>query len=115
MLLLPVLVFEPELVRDPALPVLPRSSALLLISPIDPEELLEASCCVWKHWRGGPRRGGPSHCVLWVVLEHTGELEVKVWARGVDARQRSMQRKEAGACSCVGRMLRPLESSSGVS
>lgn len=53
--------------------------------------------------------------MLWVVLEHTGKLEDKVWARGVDARQRSMQRKEAGACSCVGRMLHPLESSSGVS
>lgn len=58
---------------------------------------------------------GPSQGLVWVVLEHTGQLEVKAQAQGVDARQRSMQRKEAGACSCVGRMLHPLESSSRVS
>lgn len=50
--------------------------------------------------------------MVWVVLELRGELEVKAQPRGVDARQRSVQRKEAGACSCTGRML---ESSSRVS
>lgn len=66
MLLLLVLGLEPELVRDPALPVLPRSSAQLLISAVDPEEPLEASCCVWKHWRGGPQGKVPA--TAWFAL-----------------------------------------------
>lgn len=37
------------------LPVLPRAASAL-ISPTDPEDLLEASYCVWECWRG-PQQG----------------------------------------------------------
>lgn len=55
MMVLPIL---PGLLRAPAMPVIPRAaSASVLISPTDPEDLLEASYCVWECWREGPQQG----------------------------------------------------------
>lgn len=70
MMVLPII---PGLLRAPAVPVIPRAaSASVLISPTDPEDLLEASYCVLEVLeRRTPARGTHS-LLVFLVQKHTG-------------------------------------------